>query len=54
MRIHYLEIVTPEVDAVCAAYAAASGLRFGEPEPGLGTARTADLQGGIDHGLWQP
>jgi len=46
MRIHYLEIVTPEVDAVCAAYAAANGLRFGEPDPGLGQARTAALPGG--------
>ncbi len=46
MRIHYLEIVTPEVDAVCAAYAAANGLRFGEPDPGLGQARTAVLPGG--------
>lgn len=27
MRIHHLEIVTREVDAVCAAYAAADGAR---------------------------
>lgn len=46
MRIHYLEIVTPEVDAVCAAYTAANGLRFGDPDPGLGQARTAALPGG--------
>jgi len=46
MRIHYLEIVTKEVDAVCAAYAAANGVQFGKPNPGLGNARTAALPGG--------
>jgi len=46
MQIHYLEIVTTEVDAVCAAYASANGVQFGEPDAGLGNARTAVLQGG--------
>ena len=46
MRIQYLEIVTREVDAVCAAYAAASGLQFGQHEAALGNARTAALPGG--------
>ncbi len=46
MQIHYLEIVTKEVDAVCAAYAAANGVQFGEPDAGLGKARTAPLAGG--------
>ena len=46
MQIHYLEIVTKEVDAVCAAYAAANGVQFGEPDPGLGNARTAQMPGG--------
>ncbi len=46
MRIHYLEIVTKAVDEVCAAYAAAHGVRFGESDPGLGFARTAPLPGG--------
>jgi predicted enzyme related to lactoylglutathione lyase len=46
MQIHYLEIVTTEVDAVCAAYAAAQAVQFGEPDPGLGNARTAALPGG--------
>ena len=40
MQIHYLEIVTKEVDAVCAAYAATFGLHFGDPDAGLGNART--------------
>lgn len=46
MQPYYLEIVTPEVDAVCAAYAATYGVRFGDPDPALGYARTAALIGG--------
>ena len=46
MQIHYLEIVTKEVDAVCASYAAANGVQFGKPDTGLGNARTAALPGG--------
>ena len=48
MQIHYLEIVTKGVDAVCAAYAAAIGVRFSEPDAGFGGARTAALpEGGL-------
>ena len=46
MRIQYLEIVTKDVDAVCAVYAAAHGLELGEPDARLGNARTAALPGG--------
>jgi len=46
MRIHYLELVTKDVDAVCAAYAVANGVKFGAPDAGLGNARTAALPGG--------
>jgi predicted enzyme related to lactoylglutathione lyase len=46
MQIHYLEIVTKEVDAVCAAYAAAHGVQFGKPDSRLGNARTAAMPGG--------
>jgi len=46
LKIHYLEIVTREVDAVCAAYAGANGVEFGPPDDRLGRARTAALQGG--------
>lgn len=46
MQIQYLEIVTREVDAVCAAYAATNSVQFGEPDAGLGNARTAALAGG--------
>ncbi len=44
MKIHYLENVTSEVAAVCAAYAAANGVRFGRPDDGLGNARTPASQ----------
>ena len=43
VQIHYLEIVTEDVESVCAAYAAADGLVFGEPDALLGN----------EHGLWQ-
>jgi hypothetical protein len=54
MRIHYLEIVTREVDAVCAAYEAANGVRFGAPDAGLGNARTLALPGGGRVGVRLP
>ena len=46
MQIHYLEIVTPDVDAVCANYERVHGVSFGDPEAGLGNARTATLANG--------
>lgn len=54
MRIHYLEIVTRDVDAVCAVYAAANGLQFGDPDTGLGNARTAAVRGGGMVGVRAP
>ena len=54
MHIHYLEIVTDQVDAVCAAYAASSGVAFGEPDAALGNARTAPLSGGALVGVRAP
>jgi predicted enzyme related to lactoylglutathione lyase len=54
MQIYYLEIVTPEVDAVCAAYAAAHAVRFGPPDAGLGNARTAPIPGGGMVGVRAP
>lgn len=46
MHIHYLEIVTPDVDAVCAAYSQIHDLAFADEDPALGGARTAELAGG--------
>ena len=54
MQIQYLEIVTPNVDAVCATYERVHGVRFGEPEAGLGNARTAALAGGGRIGVRAP
>jgi predicted enzyme related to lactoylglutathione lyase len=54
MKIHYLEIVTHEVDEVCAAYTAADNAEFSEPDPGLGNARTAVLSGGYLVGVRAP
>ena len=54
MQIHYLEIVTKKVDAVCAAYAAVNGVQFGNPNAGLGNARTAALPGGGMLGVRAP
>lgn len=54
MKIHYLEIVTKDVDAVCAAYAAAHKVKFGEPDAGLGNARTATLANGGIVGVRAP
>ena len=46
MQIHYLEVVTKELEAVCAAYSAANGIEFSDPVPELGNARTAPLATG--------
>jgi uncharacterized protein len=54
MRIHYLEIVTREVESVCSAYSAANDVQFGEPDSGLGSARTAPLEGGGVVGVRAP
>jgi uncharacterized protein len=54
MQIHYLEIVTPEVEAVCAQYSRVFGVTFGEPDPNLGGARTTKLAGGGTLGIRGP
>lgn len=54
MQIHYLEIVTPDVDAVCATYAQSLGVTFSEPEAGLGNARTVTLGNGGMIGVRAP
>jgi predicted enzyme related to lactoylglutathione lyase len=54
MEIHYLEVVTPDVDAVCATYSQSLGVTFSEPEAGLGNARTAALGNGGMIGVRAP
>jgi len=54
MKVHYLEIVTSDVDAVCAAYEAAHGIKFGSADLLLGGARTAPLPDGGSIGVRGP
>lgn len=54
MQVHYLEMVTPDVDGVCGAYSQLHGVSFGDPEPGLGNARIAALAGGGTLGVRAP
>ena len=46
MKVHYLEIVTKEVDVVCSAYGSALDVQFSGPVAELGGARTASLADG--------
>lgn len=54
MLIQYLEIVTPDVNATCDALGQMHGVSFGEPDAGLGNARTAALEGGGRIGVRAP
>ena len=54
MKMHYLEFVTHDVAGVCAAYAAAHAVDFGEPVPSLGGARTAAQSDGRLVGVRSP
>ncbi|MFK8015456.1 MAG: VOC family protein [Gammaproteobacteria bacterium] len=46
MQVHYLEIVSDDVSATCAAYEASLGVSFSEPEAALGNARLATMRDG--------
>jgi uncharacterized protein len=52
--IHYLEIVTPDVEAVCRLYGEAYGWEFQGPKPELGNAFLATLPGGSLCGVRAP
>ena len=54
MEVHYLEIVTPDVEATCAALAAEHGVAFADPSPALGGARVVGLDGGGSVGVRAP
>jgi uncharacterized protein len=54
MQVYYLEIVSTDADATCELYSAMYGMRFGDPEPGLGGARTVRLPGGTLLGVREP
>ena len=54
MKVHYLEIVSQDVDAVCQAYELAHSVKFGEPDEFLGGARTCTLPDGSIIGVRGP
>ncbi|WP_163576450.1 VOC family protein [Halomonas faecis] len=54
MKVHYLEIVSHDVDAVCNAYEAAHGVEFSAPDELLGGARTCRLLDGTTVGVRGP
>ena len=54
MNLHYLEIVTPDVETTCALYSRVHDITFSEPCPELGHARTAALVGGGMIGVRAP
>ncbi len=46
IEVQYLEIVTPDVDAMCGTLEELHGVRFSNPVAEFGNARTAALEGG--------
>lgn len=54
MKVHYLEIVSNDVDGVCQAYETAHSVSFGEPDEFLGGARTCTLADGSIVGVRGP
>jgi predicted enzyme related to lactoylglutathione lyase len=46
MKIHYLEIVTHDIDSICKTYSQIHAVTFSEGDPNLGGARTATLSNG--------
>lgn len=54
MKIHYLEIVTPDVETICTLYSKMHGVTFGDTDQNLGGARTARLANGGMLGVRAP
>jgi len=54
MKIHYLEIVSLDADAVCSAYEASHGVRFGAADNSLGGARILNRPDGSIVGVRAP
>ena len=52
--VHYLEIVTPDVEAVRNLYEESYGWHFQPIEPALGNAFVAELPGGVLCGIRAP
>src|SRR5918997_5963057 len=54
MAVHYLEIVTNDVDTLTGLYQRIHGLSFGPPDPELGQARVATQADGALVGVRKP
>ena len=54
MNLHYLEIVTTDVDAACKLYSQIHGVTFGDAVQNLGGARTANFRNGGMMGIRAP
>ncbi len=54
MKVHYLEIVSLDADAVCLAYETAHNVNFGEADASLGGARICTLADGCIIGVRSP
>ncbi|MEA2144817.1 MAG: hypothetical protein QOG59_404 [Solirubrobacteraceae bacterium] len=54
MAVHYVEIVSNDVDAVMGLYQRTHGLSFGAPDPDLGQARVATQADGAVIGIRKP
>lgn len=54
MKVHYLEIVSHDVDTVCKSYEEAHAVEFGDPDELLGGARTCSLPDGSIVGVRAP
>lgn len=54
MKIYYLEVVTPDVEQLCAAYENSIGASFSTPNHALGGAKTTSLPDGHTLGVRKP
>jgi predicted enzyme related to lactoylglutathione lyase len=54
MPLHYLEIVSNEVDTLADLYQRVHGITFGPPDPDLGQARVATQADGALVGIRKP
>lgn len=52
--IHYIEVVTPDVETMCAHYKASNAWEFEKTDPALGNARVITLPNGILYGIRAP
>ena len=52
--IHYIEIVTPDIDNLCTIYTKSLGIQFSSMVPELGNAKVSELPGGITIGIRAP